>query len=309
MKITAFHPWRILLALSLSAATHAAAQVQRIRADEAPGRGIGVVVDQLDDRVFTFDTGSDRILGSVPTPGGNFPSDVVIDRGRNFAYVVKVSRVIWVIDLRDGAPRLASGVNPIAMQATGSDLALTPNQRFLIATGPSGSARLTSVVDVASRTEVFWADTGINEAVAACGDDTVLLTSQQGVVWYALDSAGALTPRAAPLQNAGYQLVAEPGGRTAVGLAPNDLVSFSSGLVEIARGSPRSGTTPIGGALAFDATGSMLFVRRQSLSGGGNLDAVGYQDGQFAPAPSWTASVQSLSASVYGNETIAVVLI
>ncbi len=270
-------------------------------------RGVGVVVDSDNDKVFLFDTATDRVLGSVDTPGGNFPSDVVIDRSRTFAYVTKVNRVIWVIDLRDRSPKLASGVNPIPITATGQDLAFSADQRFLITTGPSSSPWLTSVVDVASRAEVFWADTGRNEAVEVCNDGSVLISSAShlGTRWYTLDSTGTLTPQGNPLIGGGFHIVCEPSGRTAVGLEQNELVSFEAGLQEIARGSPRF-TFPSSTSLAFDAAGSTLFVRRWGMGSAITLEAIGYQQGQFDVTPKWIVSIPPMSASVYGNETIAV---
>ena len=270
-------------------------------------RGLGIVVDHLNEKAFVFDTRRDRIVGVVDVPNTNFPCDVVLDSKREFAYVTTVRSTIAVLDLRGPTPVFASGTNPIPIRAIGFALAMTPDERYLITCGPGGSSWPTSVVDVATRTEVYLANLGTHSCVEAAGDGRVFLDSQVGILAFTLDATGALVPRGTPLNRGGFDLAHAPGSDSVVLYGQNELVSIGPGLTEIGSiATPFS--FPSSSSLAFDADGERLFIRRSLLGNMGTLESRSYQAGVFGDPPDWVVPLTPTGAgsTTYGVETIAV---
>jgi hypothetical protein len=268
-------------------------------------RGVGIVVDHLNEKAFVFDTSRDRIIGVVDVPNSNFPCDVVLDRKREFAYVTTVRSTIAVFDLRGPTPVFASGTNPIPIHAIGFSLALTPDQRYLITCGPGGSNWPTSVVDVATRTEVYWANLGTHSCVEAAGDGRVFIDSQQGILAFTLDATGALVPTGTPLNHGGWDMAHAPGSDSVVLHGQNELVSFGPGLTELSSIATPF-TFPSSSSIAFDADGERLYLRRSLLGNMGTLESRSYQAGVFGDPPDWVVPLTPSGTSTYGVETIAV---
>jgi hypothetical protein len=115
-----------------------------------------------------IDPNTMQITASVPLPLAPFAQvfDAAIAPDLDEAYVSDfLGHAIWVIDLTQNPPALASGINPIVVSANSvQDIALTPDGRFLItATGnelatAGGTGGSMTVVDLTTRTQVEVVD-------------------------------------------------------------------------------------------------------------------------------------------------------
>jgi hypothetical protein len=96
---------------------------------------IGIVADQVNHSAIVFDTDTNTALGSITLPGfGPATGDVALTADGQLGFVTDFQSRVWVLDLSDpSAPALASGPNPIPIANPGEDLAITPDQRFLVA--------------------------------------------------------------------------------------------------------------------------------------------------------------------------------
>lgn len=136
--------------------------------------GVGVIVDRgrantdplLAKAPFAhvFDPDTLQITASVELPLPPFAGvfDVVITEDLDKAYIsCSDDSTIWIIDLSANPPALASGINPIQLNAFASadDLALTPDGRYLLAASNNwlneGGSNM-SVIDLRTRVETSY---------------------------------------------------------------------------------------------------------------------------------------------------------
>lgn len=156
--------------------------------------GVGVIVDRgraspsRAPYVHVFDPDTMQITGSVPLPLPGFDQvfDCEIAPDRTMAYVSDfLGHRVWLVDLTQSPPVLASGTNPIAVTSSSiQDIELTPNGRFLLtSTGnelasAGGTGGKLSVIDLATRSQVASVDfsPACPIAVAAGPDGSVVVS-------------------------------------------------------------------------------------------------------------------------------------
>jgi VCBS repeat-containing protein len=155
-----------------------------------PATGTGLVADTATNSVVVFDPGTDTITGVVPIPSGGLVGDVEVSRDGTLGFVTNFGNQVYVIDLKQTPPRLASGTNPIAMSQPGEDLALTPDGQFLLSCDGGGNT-IISVIDIANRTESSTFTSPCN-GIQVCADNSVL-TSADGVGSHRLTIDGSGT--------------------------------------------------------------------------------------------------------------------
>lgn len=156
--------------------------------------GVGVLVDRGSANparapyVHVFDPCTLQITGSValPLPGFDQVFDCEIAPDKRTAYVSDfLGHRVWVVDLTQSPPVLATGINPIVVTSNSiQDIELTPNGRFLLtSTGnelasAGGTGGSLSVIDLTTRTQVESVDfsPACPIAVAAGPDRSVVVS-------------------------------------------------------------------------------------------------------------------------------------
>jgi len=272
---------------------------------------LGIVADDALETVVVFDADQDVVRGRIALPvAGATVGDCALSAD-GLGFVTDGQGRVWVLDLSGFAARLDGFV---AVSCAGTDLALTPDGRFLLVCGGAG---LASVVDVAARVEVDAYSCllcpPLERAIAAGPAGTVLLLRESEppfedalVTRLALSPLGILSDTGeswAP-HTSGGNLESAPGGALALAIAGRRLTSLgTTGLVELdADGSLLSD----GFAGAFAPAGDVFFVRER----GGAADllqayGIDPDSGAFAPFALWEAQTCKTSAPD-GMDSIAV---
>jgi len=165
-------------------------------------QSIGMVADRT-NQVTVFNADTDTVIGtvSIPGPPGLFLFDCVITDDLKKGFVVDFfNQRIWVIDLTVSPPALATGINPIAVKTAPEDMALTPDQKYIVAGDGGGPDLPLSVVDVAAQKEIetFPFSPNNPSGVWVCPDNSVLVIERTGPTTSKLrrlkiDSAGNVT--------------------------------------------------------------------------------------------------------------------
>ena len=90
---------------------------------------------------------------------------------------------------------LATGINPIPISNYGEDVAITPDQKFLLVSD-GGAFQPISVVDIVGRVEIHAVQLpGATNSVDVSSDGSVLATTLDGYVnRLTIDGSGNLTP-------------------------------------------------------------------------------------------------------------------
>ncbi|MCC9601601.1 hypothetical protein LOC67_13670 [Stieleria sp. JC731] len=143
---------------------------------------LGAFVDDGSDRVYVFDPETDQVTGWVAISDTELKGDIDITSDGSKAFVTDFARRIWVVDLTQSPPKLASGNNPISISNRGEDVELTADNRFLLVTNGNGcdsppcTAEPISVVNVETQREVSTQLLGNStpNAVVVTKDGTVL---------------------------------------------------------------------------------------------------------------------------------------
>jgi hypothetical protein len=230
--------WGLLLLIALHVPPAAAQKTIGIIADDSgltPGGSSPVVI---------FDADTDSVIGTVfitKGPADLFVvADAVIVPNEFKGFVTETTGKVWIVDLSTSTPSLAAGTNPIPIGNPGTDLALTPDGKFLVAadgtTGipPAFDAPPVSVVEIATGLQVStFATVSDNTAVDVCGDNSVLIGSFNGfaVRRLIIDGAGTLSDTGESLALGGalpHNVACAPG--SASGVVVGEGPSFS-GLI------------------------------------------------------------------------------
>ncbi len=222
--------------------------------DPTPSTGGVLVVD--------LDSGS--VLATLTGVGS--PQTAVVAPDGKLAYFTDAASHVWVVDLEAHPPALAPGTNPITVDTTGTDLVLSVDGRFLLATG----TRRLVAIDAATRsvTDTFvpplvsascsGVDVGSDGSVVVGGSGPLL----NGILYgLELDGSGGLTTTGhreldfRTLLLADREIDVAPDGRTLVAIR-DDVGSYA--LPTLAR---LDDVTLSGTSGCFDASGGRYFIR------------------------------------------------
>ncbi len=144
---------------------------------------LGIAGDDNGDRAVVFDAQSKTILGAVSV-GPGAVGDCAITPDRSLGLIVDYASNLWLIDLTQAPPVLASGTNPILISSLGQDVDLNPSGEYALV---CGGTDFVSVVDLATRTEIDSFDLGHGcQSVEVCDDNSVL------VGWLSIPDNGRL---------------------------------------------------------------------------------------------------------------------
>ncbi len=277
----------------------------------ATAQTIGMVADR-DGSVIVFDADADIVMGSVALPtGGRTVGDCAMTADETLGFVTDYQFRIWVIDLTTSPPSLASGTNPISISNNGEDLAITHDQKYLLACD-GGNIQPISIVDISSRMEIntFSLATDCN-SIDVCDGGSVLVTSVDGgtVRRLIIDGSGNLT-------DTGEELFTGASGSS---VGPNNVFcapNGKSGIVVLRSGRIQSFTIPgldlvhdralskVGKGLSglVHLAGDRVFVR----GNGSAVDAFGYDcnSAALSAVPLWSIPISS-AVTFYGMDQMA----
>jgi DNA-binding beta-propeller fold protein YncE len=251
----------------------------------AAGQAVGVVCDRGGSQVIVFDADADVVLGAVTIPplsSYSVVSGCAITSDGKLAFVSDFEDRVWVVDLTASPPALATGKNPIPVSTWAIQMAVTPDDRYLVvADGFSTPAVPLSVVDIATRTEIDTFPLGVDispNAVALGPDGSVLVVAGMWGTWETtirrlrIDAFGSLTDTGESIPNSQAPNV---GNLIAATMGVGNL-QMSMGIFLSRGGTPQIGafstcglkirSTQTGtGAFAVDGVvnrqGNRLFVR------------------------------------------------
>ena len=167
--------------------------------DDRPS-GLGAASDFSGRKIHVFDPETSQIVATLDAgPSPTSPEACVISGDGRTGYFTDASQAqLLVTDLDTSPPRISPSNNPISLGNPASDLALSPDGRFLLACGPVGYQQprgLLSVVDTSSRTVISTYPLGFDcSDVDVCSDGSVLVASvqDQSVRRLELSGSGAL---------------------------------------------------------------------------------------------------------------------
>jgi WD40 repeat protein len=269
----------------------------------------GMVADFANHSVFVFDAGTNSVVGGmVALPPGastvpNVPvttGDCAVTEDNTRAFVTDLTSRVHVIDLT--VPGLAPGPNSVSIDNPGTDVAISPDEKFLVVAGGTSVLPL-SVIDIATRTNIGTASvTGSDHnSMDVCGDGSVLATSlTAGELRRAtIDGNGVVTNTADVLSGlvVPRNVTCAPNSKSGVLVDHNIVRSFTiPGLAS-------AGTQGVAGAIAaaFNPAGNSVYVRTVDAVLAFSFNAT---TGAFGPL---LFTITPLSATTfYGIDQIAI---
>ncbi|MBN1188881.1 MAG: hypothetical protein JXA46_03940 [Dehalococcoidales bacterium] len=141
---------------------------------------IGMVADNS-GKVHIFDAGTNTVIGTVELPlnDGFLVGDCAISPDGTLGFVTDFNYNLWIIDLVQSPPVLASGTNPVPISNPGEDVAVTPDGKYaVVVDGAFGENVPVSLVDIADRQEIDTLVIANNhDSVDALNDGSLLVTS------------------------------------------------------------------------------------------------------------------------------------
>jgi Bacterial pre-peptidase C-terminal domain/Bacterial Ig-like domain len=256
--------------------------------------GLGLVADNATHSVVVFDSDTNTALGSVVLPGRNGATgDVAITDDASLGFVTDFGFHVWVIDLADPTHPTVEPT-PIAISNFGEDIAIAPDQQFLVVSD-GGAPEPLSVVNISSRTEIgtFSLGSGADaDSVEVSETGSVLATSfsSASVRRLTIDGSGTLTDTGEVLSvSSPVNVYAAPGGTFGVVVSRTGFIqSFGiAGLTPV--DSASTGTSVI--AAVFNAAGDRVYVRE----GVGLVHAFSFDPatGDLSSAPLFSITVSS----------------
>lgn len=152
---------------------------------EAKAQNLGLVGDEGAEAVHVLNLSTNAVITTINLPSvGSAVGDVAITQDGTLGFVTTFDSFVYVIDLTQATPVLASGTNPIPISNPGEDFAVTPDGNYLTVADGSTVNPL-SVIDIAARAEVDTENLTASDqnSVSVCDDGvTVLAGSFNGGV-------------------------------------------------------------------------------------------------------------------------------
>lgn len=156
---------------------------------------LGLVADNSSKKVTVFDADTSAVLATVAIPTVGRVGDCAIKQDQTEGYVSDSAGAIWVLDLTKSPARLSAGTNPIWLPIHPQELAITNDQKYLLAAG-SFRPEPIYVVEVSSRLiRSSYSTGGDCNGLDVAADGTVLAGSARSnlVKKLTLSSTGVLS--------------------------------------------------------------------------------------------------------------------
>lgn len=265
---------------------------------------IGLVANNGTPGVSVFNADTNTSLGSVALPASGGPrGDVALTANGGLGFVTDFQARVFVVDLSNpSAPHLAAGTNTIPISNPGEDIAVTPDQKFLVVSDGSSLSPL-SIVDIGTRSQIhtFQFDGDANSVDVSSAGSVLTTSFILGVVRrHTIDSSGNMADTGQRLSvSSPINVYSAPGGDTGIVISDAGIKSFRiSGMAQV-------DTRSISGAMSgvFNAAGNMFYVRSAS----GSVSAFEFtpSTGQLALAPTFTFPVSPADA-FFGIDQLAI---
>lgn len=142
---------------------------------------LGMASDDRNNRLSVFDARLDVITASLDAGPGMALGDCVVSRDERLGVMSGSSAEITFVELdRHASPAAHSGTR-LPISNLGVDMALSPDEAFLVLAGGGALQQPLSVVATASRAEVSTSSLFVdNTSVEFCGNGTLLVTTING---------------------------------------------------------------------------------------------------------------------------------
>jgi len=273
----------------------------------AHAANLGLVADNASKKVTVFNADTAALIYTIPIPTFGRVGDCALKQDQTEGYVSDSTGAIWVLDLTASPPRLSGGANPIRVPIHPQELAVTSDQKYLLAAG-SHLPEPICTVEISSRTVRSTFSTGGDcNGLDLSADGTVLVGSARSnlVKRLSLSSTGVLT--ASGVQRTAKEPMNPYTTRNGkfgvvVTFRPGTLTSFTnSTLATVHNRSFTGGADGISAVVSAD--GSRCFVRTSKgvdvFTFNSNTGALGSSPLFHIPAP------YPSNISFYGMDQLA----
>lgn len=272
---------------------------------------VGMMSDNGGDSIRVFDGDTDTISEQFAGAPGLAQGDCAISSNQRLGITTNSSSQLSFIDLQAPTGTAEYGARHLEISNLGVDMAISPDNRFLVSAGGGALHQPLSVVDLESRREVatagLFAD---HSSVEFCDDGTLLVTTTHGT-YFGSDQGSALfdatlakdgrvsllghSVTAAAVPN---NSVCAPGSRAGVVLdRAGGITSFTLPGLEIAE--HRSLTTREAVSASFSADGLRLYVRTAD-----SVEAFDFDPRTGEMTADWRRAVP-MSSPYFGMDQIA----
>lgn len=242
----------------------------------AEAGSLGMVSDNSSKRIAVFDTEQDLVTSSLAAAPGRALADCSVTSDERTGYSTSAGNEITVISLSNAAGGDERPRKQVAISNVGIDMALSPDDTFLVLAGGGEIQAPLSVIDTRIQEEVAtsgpFAD---HTSVEFCDDGTLLVTTTFGKYFDAerdnalydasVDHLGRIGLRGNRLSTGAQPTnsACAPGAYSGVLLdREGGLLSFT--LPGLRPASETRLKTGAGHAATFSADGHWLFVRTQT---------------------------------------------
>jgi hypothetical protein len=273
---------------------------------------LGIVSDNYSSMVNIFNADNDVVTGMLDGSPGLALGDCAIASDEKRGFTSSNNGEITFLDLVGGDNQKVSHHKQVVISNLGVDMALSPDDLFLVMAGGGSLQQPLSVVNTVLETEISTSATFVdNTSVEFCDNGTMLVTTTHG------------TRYGQDLDNAVYDvtidrtgLIELKGGRLSSGAKPNNAVctpgSLSGVLLDreggltsftfpgLVKSDYRSLGTSAGVAAVFSSDGRSLFVRTRY-----SIEAFQFDPINGTMVDLWKQNIPETS-TFYGIEQIAI---
>lgn len=269
---------------------------------------VGMLADNAGEHVSVFNADTDQVQAGFDPRRGKAVGDCAVSSDQRVGVSTNSDSLLFFLDLQaQGAP-----VSQVRISNLGVDMALSPDNAFVVAVGGGALGQPLSVISVGQRREVTTSELFLDHtSVEFCDDGTLLVTTNNGE-YFQSDSGLALYD--ARLDEAGR--IGLLGDRIASGAQPNNSTcapGSHAGVLLDRKGGVTSFTLP--GlqyadyqkvrdddvvAAAFSADGRRLYVRSSE-----SVEAYDFDPRTGAMSPAWRRQAPH-STPFFGMDQIAV---
>ena len=273
---------------------------------------MGMVSDNGSDTVRIFDADLDMVTVILEAHPGKAVGDCALASDEQLGFSSSNSGVITFLELAPGNPRSVPGRKLVAISNIGVDMALSPDDAFLVMAGGGALQQPLSVVDTALQEEIatagLFAD---HSSVEFCDNGTILVTTTHGKHYgsgldnalydAAIDREGMISLRGHRLSSGAQpnNVTCAPGSMFGVLLdREGGLSSFALPGLEMADYASLDSSTGV--AAVFSPNGRQLFVRTRD-----SVKAFHFNPVTGTMRPDWKQPLAATS-TFYGIDQIAI---
>lgn len=273
---------------------------------------LGIVSDNLSAQVNIFNADIDEVTGMLDGHPGLALGDCAIASDEKRGFTSSNNGEITFLDLVGGDHQQVSHHKQVVISNLGVDMALSPDDSFLVMAGGGSLQQPLSVVDTVLEAEISTSGTFVdNTSVEFCDNGTLLVTTTHGTSYgqgrdnavydVTIDQNGLIELKGGRLSSGAQpnNAVCAPGSLTGVLLdREGGLTSFT--FPGLAKSDFRSLGTSAGVAAVFSRDGRSLYVRTRF-----SIEAFAFDPISGMMADLWKQDIPETS-TFYGIEQIAI---